>query len=69
MAKISENKLAQKVIAREGKKVSLPIGQVKEVIRITLDVLALEENPSDVMALLEKHSGDVGPGCRIPPPK
>lgn len=39
MQKINLNKLAQDVTLAEGKKVVLPIGQVKEVIKVTLELL------------------------------
>lgn len=55
MAKINENKLAQIIVAQEGGAVSLPIGQVKEVLRITLEILA-QEKASDVLKLVEKHA-------------
>lgn len=38
--KINQNKLAHIVTLEEGGKVSLPIGQVKEVQRLTLEWLA-----------------------------
>lgn len=53
--KINENELAKTVAAGEGGKVNLPIGQVKEVIRLTLRNLG-EYRASAVMALVEKHS-------------
>ena len=49
MAAINLNVLAQKIAQSEGKKVSLPIGQIKEVMRImgrelaNLDVMDLAD--------------------------
>lgn len=54
MKPLSEHKLALEITKREGKKISLPIGQVKEVLRIALDVLAKEEL-LQVLNLLSKH--------------
>lgn len=51
---INENKLAQSVAKKEGGEVNLPIAQIKEVQRHTLDALAVCK-PSEVLALLEKH--------------
>ena len=51
---ISEEWLAEEITKAEGKKESVNIAQVKEVLRITLDILAsLEED--DVLLLLKKH--------------
>ena len=52
--KINENKLAKKIADIEGKKYELSIAQIKEVLKITLELLNLEK-PSKVLALLEKH--------------
>lgn len=54
--KINLNKLAQAVTQAEGGARSLPIGQVKEVIRLTIDKLAAEK-PSAVLATLEARQG------------
>jgi len=51
---IDENILAMCVADREGKKHELPIGQIKEVQKILLDLLA-NENWRAVKALLRKH--------------
>jgi hypothetical protein len=51
---INENALAKKVTEAEGLKKVLSIADCKEVLRITLDLLACER-PSEVLALLEKH--------------
>ncbi len=42
MSRINLNKLAQTITANEGGKVSLPIGQVKEVLRLSLAELRRE---------------------------
>jgi hypothetical protein len=51
------NELAKEVTLAEGKKISLPIGQVKEVIRLVLDRLAEEAraNPLGLMKVLAKR--------------
>jgi hypothetical protein len=48
------NDLAKQVTLAEGKKISLPIGQVKEVIRHTLDLLAVYP-PDAVAKMLAKR--------------
>jgi len=55
---INMNKLAQEITQAEGLRVSLPIAQVKEVLRIVVQKLA-ERQPSEVLALLER-AGDKG---------
>ena len=47
------NKLAKLVADREGKKVSVNIAQIKEVLRITLAELA-DADPADVLVMLRK---------------
>ena len=56
---IDENQLSVKVSAAEGKKVELPIGQIKEVQKVVLDLLAehWRRNPRGVIRLLRKHGG------------
>jgi hypothetical protein len=49
------NKLAKEVTPLEGGKASLPIGQVKEVMKLTLKALAKEE-PVDVLILLRDYN-------------
>jgi len=51
---INLNKLAIEITKKEGGKTNLSIGQVKEVLKITLDLLS-EEAPSDVLDILEKR--------------
>lgn len=55
---INENLLAISVAGQEGGAVSQNIGQIKETIRLTLDLLADEwqQNPRGVAALLDKHN-------------
>jgi hypothetical protein len=51
--KINENNLAKVIANTEGKKVEVNIAQIKEILAITLDILANDYMPSEVMALLE----------------
>lgn len=51
---INLNKLALQITEEEGGKQNLSIAQVKEVLRISLDLLA-QEAPSDVLKLLESR--------------
>lgn len=57
MRRISEHNLARRITAREGLRESLSIAQVKEVLRITLDELAVEldYNTAGVLDLIAKH--------------
>lgn len=50
---INLNKLACQIAEKEGKKISLSIAQIKEVLRITLDLLSKEKS-SEVLRLLGK---------------
>lgn len=50
---INQNKLARRISYLEGKKVNLSIAQIKEVLRITLEELALYK-PSEILQLIEK---------------
>ena len=52
--KINENKLAQEISKREGKKVEVNIAQIKEVQRVLLEILA-EYDDEQVLALIHKH--------------
>lgn len=52
---INENNLATAISIYEAGAVNLTIAQIKEVLRITLDLLA-EQLPSDVLRLVEKHA-------------
>ena len=52
--KINLNDLAATITAREGGKKNLDIAQVKEVLGITLDLLA-KEKPSAVLEVLESR--------------
>ena len=51
---INLNDVAKTLTLQEGKKVSLPIGQVKEVMRLTLRLLAYLPMP-EVEALLRRY--------------
>lgn len=53
MKKINKNLLAQSVAESEGKKVSVNLAQIKEVIRCTLEVLSCYHH-SQVLAMLEE---------------
>lgn len=58
MKKINENKLAKQIATSEGLSVNLNIGQIKEVLKITLDILGNEwfyYNEAGVIELLRKH--------------
>jgi len=52
--KINENKLAKEIALHEGKEVGVNIAQIKEIMKITLELLALYP-ASAVMELIEKH--------------
>ena len=56
---IDEHALSVRVSKAEGKKVELPIGQIKEVQKIVFDLLAREwsRNPRGVIRLFRKHGG------------
>ena len=56
---IDEHQMSVEVAKIEGKKVELPIGQIKEVQKIVLDLLAQEwsRNPLGVIRLFRKHGG------------
>ena len=56
---IDEHALSVEVSRVEGKKVELPIVQIKEVQKIVLDLLGEEwrRNPRGVIRLLRKHGG------------
>lgn len=53
---INENKLAKEIAALEGSKEELSIAQIKEVLRITLEILGVCYMPSQVIELLEKKA-------------
>jgi predicted DNA-binding antitoxin AbrB/MazE fold protein len=48
------NKLAKTITLTEGKKVSLPIGQIKEVMKIMLEELALEKD-EDILKVIKRY--------------
>ncbi len=48
------NKLAQTVTLKEGKKQSISIAQVKEVMKILFQELA-KEKPSEVLKIIERY--------------
>lgn len=51
---INQNELAQAIAKFEGKKVEVNVAQIKEVLRIALDLLA-QEQPSAVEKLLSRR--------------
>jgi len=51
---INEHKLAVDIAKIEGGKKQVCIGQIKEILKITLALLS-KEKPSAVLALLEKR--------------
>ena len=55
MTRINENKLAKEVTLREGGKINLSIGQIKEVQKHLLDILANDYRVSEICELLERH--------------
>ena len=55
--KINEQWLAEEIAKAEGKKESVNIAQIKEILRITLEQLAALE-PEEVIELLAKHQTD-----------
>lgn len=54
--KINLNTLAKTIASEEGKLVEVNVAQIKEVLRITLDILANDYQPSEVLALLESKA-------------
>lgn len=52
--KINQNHMAIAIARREAGKTQVSIGQIKEVLKITLHMLA-NENIYDVLDLLRKH--------------
>lgn len=59
MKRINANSLATDVTYDEGMKVSVSIGQVKEVMRCLLTRLANEHEPSAVLELVERYRLDM----------
>jgi hypothetical protein len=51
---INENALAKEICKREMGAVEIPIGQVKEQLKVTLEILGTFKM-SDIIALIEKH--------------
>jgi uncharacterized protein (DUF2267 family) len=48
---INQNELAVRIAEREGLRQSVNIAQIKEILRITIDLLS-EESEEDVLSLL-----------------
>ena len=55
MKKINMNEFAKDVTLEEGGKVSLSIGQVKEVLKIAFTKLVQYHKSSAIMELLERY--------------
>ena len=55
MKQINMNEVAKKVTLMEGKKIQLPIGQVKEVLRCFLQYCAKNFDPVQVVNLLNRY--------------
>lgn len=55
MKRINMNEVAKKVTLMEGKKIQLPIGQVKEVLRCFLRYCAENFDPVQVVGLLNRY--------------
>lgn len=53
MAKINQNKLAKQISEHEGLKQQVNIAQIKEVLKVTLSILAFDYKNSEVLALIE----------------
>lgn len=51
---IDENVLATRISAHEAGAKEVNIAQIKEILKITLDLLS-QEQPGDIVELLEKH--------------
>ena len=52
---INENSLAVEISKREKGAVEVPVGQIKEILSITLRLLATKYKRSEVMVLLENR--------------
>lgn len=52
---INQNWIAERIAVIEGKKEEVNIAQIKEILKITLDILATDFSESEVSELLEKH--------------
>ena len=51
---INQNELAEEIAKREGLKESVNIAEIKEILRITLEILCekFKENPDEVINLI-----------------
>ena len=56
MKRINMNEVAKKVTLMEGKKIQLPIGQVKEVLKCFLQYCAKNFDPIQVVNLLNRYN-------------
>ena len=48
------NKIAKNITLKEGKKISLPIGQVKEVIRLFIEEME-RYTPDDIIEMMQRQ--------------
>jgi len=48
------NEIAKNITLKEGKKVSLPIGQVKEVIRLFIEEMG-KYTPDDIIKMMQRQ--------------
>lgn len=55
MKRINMNEMAKDITLLEGKKIQLPIGQVKEVLRCFLQYCARNFEPSQIVELLSRY--------------
>jgi len=57
---VNENWLAEQITSREEGLKEVDIAQVKEILKVTLDILAeiRESNSINFNALIEKHKGN-----------
>ncbi len=54
MPKINEHDLAVTISKMEGKKIEVNIGQIKEILNLTLEILS-SHKASEVMELIERQ--------------
>lgn len=57
MERINMNKFAKEVTLQEGKKISLSIAQVKEVLKIAFSLLA-KHKASEIDELIERYENE-----------
>ena len=52
---VSQQWIAETITRKEGKEVEVNIGQVKEILKITLEILS-DLTPEEITGLFEKHN-------------